>query len=189
MISISPISSSTSASCSRSSARFALAKSNTVSGISSFTTTFMLKQCKMTLNNQHGFRYEPFMSFVVDRFPTNEIDHTLQFIFNANGNLKNSGRYPELCADLIHNSPRIRTRPVHFVDEGYPRDVIPPHLPIDCDSLTLYPSVSQYVWNGEPYNITCTPATAHKTKTAPSNTRKALSTSIVKSTWPETCCQ
>ena len=31
----------------------------------------------------------------------------------------------------------------------------------------------------------CTPPTQHNTRTAPSNTRKALSTSTVKSTWPE----
>ena len=33
-------------------------------------------------------------------------------------------------------------------------------------------------------SLTCTPATAHKTKIAPSRTRKARSTSIVKSTCP-----
>ena len=48
----------------------------------------------------------------------------------------------------------------------------------------LYEPNKQWVWNIITGLLACTPATAQRTRMAPSNTRRARSTSIVKSTWP-----
>ena len=46
--------------------------------------------------------------------------------------------YPELRANLLDDAPWVCTGTVHLVDEGNPRNVVPPHLPIDRGSLTLH---------------------------------------------------
>jgi len=62
-------------------------------------------------------------------------------------------RYLQFSPDLVDDPPRISTRPVlcvgiqvrkgnillpiHFINEGYPRNVVPAHLTIDRSCLAL----------------------------------------------------
>ena len=56
----------------------------------------------------------------------------------ADGNLHQHGVAAELRAKLLDDLVRIAADAVHLVDEGEPRDVIPPHLPVDGQGLGLH---------------------------------------------------
>ena len=79
-----------------------------------------------------------FLALVVDCLPAHQIDHATKVVLNTDRDLDSSSSDFELLADMTNDAPWIGTWPVHLVDEGYPRDVVPPHLPIDRGSLTLY---------------------------------------------------
>jgi hypothetical protein len=79
----------------------------------------------------------PFLTLVIDSFPSNQVDNPLQFILDSDWNLNRGGWQPQLFPDLIYHTPRIRTSSIHFVDERDSWDAIPPHLAINGDCLAL----------------------------------------------------
>lgn len=65
----------------------------------------------LTGEKREVLRFLPFLALVVDSLPADEINDTLQFVFDANGNLYSSSLDPELGPNLINNSPWVCTRP------------------------------------------------------------------------------
>ncbi|KAI0287153.1 hypothetical protein BC826DRAFT_972399 [Russula brevipes] len=49
----------------------------------------------------------------VDGLPPNEVNDTLELIFNANGNLNCGSRHSKLCTNLADHSPWVRARSIH----------------------------------------------------------------------------
>jgi len=81
--------------------------------------------------------YIPLLTLVIDSFPPNQIDDSLEFILDTDGNLDRCGWDPQLGSDLVYHPPRIRASSIHFVDERDSWDIVPPHLSVNRDCLAL----------------------------------------------------
>ena len=77
-------------------------------------------------------------SFEVDGLHFDNVDDTLEVALGAHGDLNSSGGNLELGVDLLNGLPGIRTHAIHLVDKTDAGDVVPLHLTVDGDGLTLH---------------------------------------------------
>ena len=76
-------------------------------------------------------------SIEVDRFHCHEVDNTFKLIFLSDWNLHWNSIDFEFVTKLLYNSVKVRTCPVHLVDERQSRNLVAFHLSVNSHRLTL----------------------------------------------------
>src|SRR5690554_4028347 len=119
MINMSDMASSTSAKCSKSSARLTLASSRNSSGISLSMISTLSKDnedhsrhvnnLSAAMNTSRIAECLPVNTLKVNSLPLQEIDHTLEVVFSSHWDLERSCVHFELCTKSLHDLPWIGT--------------------------------------------------------------------------------
>ena len=74
----------------------------------------------------------------VDRFHRDQIDHALEVVFLADGDLERNRIAAKFVSELLYHAIKIGTGAVHLVDKRQSRHLVSLHLPVDCHRLALY---------------------------------------------------